>query len=101
VNQGDGNPNKPKRNRPARNQPAPGKLDARLLPRALTPWTDSLPFARCDGVDDSWLERAAVCSGLRVLDITNCNLVGGFGLRGVGAVVALLAWGRGGVCAVD
>ncbi|GBF89332.1 hypothetical protein Rsub_02209 [Raphidocelis subcapitata] len=57
-----------------------GKLDLRLLPRALTPWTDSLPLTRCDGVDDAWLERAAVCSGLRVLDITNCNLVTSAGL---------------------
>lgn len=64
------------------NPPLPwaGKLDLRLLPHALTPWTDALSLTGLEGVDDAWLARAAVCSGLRVLDITNCNLVG----RGAG-----------------
>jgi hypothetical protein len=52
-----------------------GCLTLQLLPRALTPWTDALDLARCAGVDDAWLGAAAVCRGLRVLDISNCNLV--------------------------
>ncbi|KIY92002.1 hypothetical protein MNEG_15961, partial [Monoraphidium neglectum] len=51
-----------------------GKLDLRLLPHALTPWTDTLNLSKLEGVDDEWLARVAVCNGLRVLDITNCNL---------------------------
>ncbi|KAI8466503.1 MAG: hypothetical protein J3K34DRAFT_472525 [Monoraphidium minutum] len=57
-----------------------GKLDLALLPHALTPWTDALSLSRLEGVGDAWLARAAVCHGLRVLDITNCNLITGGGV---------------------
>jgi hypothetical protein len=67
---------------PAQHDPPPkGKLDLRLLPHALTPWTDTLNLSKLEGVDDEWLARVAVCNGLRVLDITNCNLVSGMGQR--------------------
>jgi hypothetical protein len=63
-----------------------GKLDLGLLPHVLTPWTDALSLAQLEGVDDGWLRMAAACGRLRVLDVTNCNLVGGLAKRVLGRI---------------